>query len=172
MHTHAHPLTHISTSAPCASSLSPCQLLSEVSLFLSEVFSLSLSLSLSEGSLSLSLSLSEGSLSLWATSAQGWCYPTGCCAYLPSVTCYRQSKSLLLLLLSLWPPPPPLSLVSRSRPPPPLSLVSRSRSFSLSLKSLSSCLTNASGGAMLCPLPPISGGGGGGGGGGGRFIQS
>ena len=32
----------------------------------------------------------------------GWCYPTGRCAYLPSVTCYRQS---------IKPPPPP--------PPPP-----------------------------------------------------
>ena len=28
----------------------------------------------------------------------GWCYPTGRCAYLPSVTCYRQS---------IKPPPPP-----------------------------------------------------------------
>ena len=32
----------------------------------------------------------------------GWCYPTGRCAYLPSVTCYRQSTKP--------PPPPPLSL--------------------------------------------------------------
>jgi len=32
----------------------------------------------------------------------GWCYPTGRCAYLPSVTCYRQSIKP--------PPPPPLSL--------------------------------------------------------------
>ena len=33
----------------------------------------------------------------------GWCYPTGRCAYLPSVTRYRQS---------IKPPPPP--------PPPPI----------------------------------------------------
>ena len=26
----------------------------------------------------------------WAASAQGWCYPTGRCAYLPSVICYRR----------------------------------------------------------------------------------
>jgi hypothetical protein len=30
----------------------------------------------------------------------GWCYPTGRCAYLPSVTCYRQS-------IKPSPPPPP-----------------------------------------------------------------
>ena len=43
----------------------------------------------------------------------GWCYPTGRCAYLPSVTCYRQS---------IKPPPPP---------PPPLPL-SLSHSLTLS----------------------------------------
>ena len=37
----------------------------------------------------------------WATSAQGWCYPTGRCAYLPSVIRCRQS-------IKPPPPPPPL----------------------------------------------------------------
>ena len=46
----------------------------------------------------------------------GWCYPTGRCAYLPSVTCYRQS-------IKPPPPPPPLS---RAR------ALARARYFSLS----------------------------------------
>ena len=47
----------------------------------------------------------------------GWCYPTGRCAYLPSVTRYRQS---------IKPPPPP--------PPPPLpAAVPPSASLSLSV---------------------------------------
>ena len=48
----------------------------------------------------------------WAASAQGWCYPTGRCVYLPSVICYRHSMKL---------PPPPFSLPP-SLPPtlPPL----------------------------------------------------
>ena len=43
----------------------------------------------------------------------GWCYPTGRCAYLPSVTRYRQSINLLLLL-SLSPSLPPSLRVSKS----------------------------------------------------------
>ena len=44
----------------------------------------------------------------------GWCYPTGRCAYLPSVTCYRQSIKP--------PPPPPPTLNRRGWQPrgPPL----------------------------------------------------
>ena len=40
----------------------------------------------------------------------GWCYPTGRCTYLPSVTCYRQS---------IKPPPPP--------PPPPPDQLTRTK---------------------------------------------
>jgi hypothetical protein len=39
----------------------------------------------------------------------GWCYPTGRCAYLPSVTCYRQS---------IKPPPPPPAAPPRRQPRP------------------------------------------------------
>jgi len=77
----------------------------QVSLSLS--LALSLSFFLLSLSFSLSLSLSFFSLSLaralsLALSLLRWCYLTGRCAYLPSVTCYRRS---------IKPPsPPPLSL--------------------------------------------------------------
>jgi len=45
-----------------------------------------------------------------ATSAQGLCYLTGRCAYLPSVTCYRQS---------IKPPPPIINFPLPPLPPPP-----------------------------------------------------
>ena len=57
-------------------------------------------------------------------------FPTGRCAYLPSVTCYRQS---------IKPPPPP-------PPPPPLS--SSSSFCSLSLSALSSFFSSP----LLSPL--------------------
>ena len=42
--------------------------------------------------------LSLGGPASLLPSLLGWCYPTGRCAYLPSVICYRQS---------IKPPPPP-----------------------------------------------------------------
>ena len=75
---------------------------------------LSLSLSLL---LSLSLSLSPSPLPYSARcrildrECLGWVYPTGRCAYLPSVTCYRQSLKppLLLLLVCVLTPVSPIN---------------------------------------------------------------
>ena len=51
----------------------------------------------------------------------GWCSPTGRCAYLPSVTCYRQSIKP--------PPPPPPPPPSPLPPDLPLLQASRQRAF-------------------------------------------
>ena len=48
----------------------------------------------------------------------GWCYPTGRCAYLPSVTFYRQVNKNLLLLLLLLTAPPLLRMEAYKNPKP------------------------------------------------------
>ena len=105
----------------------------------------------------------------------GWCYPTGRCAYLPSVTCCRQSIKPPPLPP---PPPPPLSLslslslvfcfsvpvcdllIQRRRctpspfsPSTPLTLSTPSQAFFLSL-SLSLSLSAALARARSPSLPP------------------
>ena len=50
-----------------------------------------------------------------ASQPSGWCYPTGRCAYLPSVTCYRQSIKTSSSSSSLLPPSPLLPLRYRLR---------------------------------------------------------